>query len=112
MARKRMAIDCEITHRGAEAHACARARSMRRGQAGMGQRGIDGKRFNIISIMRSIADAVRRRSGLVLTPVPALLAPEIRVLAPPFVQREPVQMLMTPSRTHSKKISHHHAQEC
>jgi len=80
-----MAIDCEITHRGAEAHACARARSMRRGQAGMGERRIDTKRFNIISIMRSIAGAVRRRSGRVLTPFPALLASEIRVLTPPLI---------------------------
>jgi len=107
-----MAIDREITHRGAEACACARARSMRRRQAGMGERRIDTKRFNIISIMRSIAEAVRRRSGLVLTPFPALLASETRVLTPPFVQREPVQMLMTYSRTHAEKIPHHHEQEC
>ena len=90
-----MACDCEITHRGGEAHACARAIECDRGQACMGERRIDIKRFNIISIITLIADAVRRRSGRVFPPSPALLATEIRVLTPPLSNLLPVQMLMT-----------------
>ena len=78
-----MACDCEITHRGGEAHACARAIECNRGQACMGERRIDAKRFNIIFIITLIADAVRRRAVRVFPLSPALLAPEIRVLTPP-----------------------------
>ena len=78
-----MACECEITHRCAEAHACARDIDRARRQACMGHRGIVSKRFNIIFIMRLIAEAVRRRSGHVFPLSPALLATEIRFLTPP-----------------------------
>ena len=89
-----MTIERENAHQRSEACAYARAASQRRRQD---ERSI-GQEFNIILIMRLIAGA--KTPHFQRPPLP--FSAQKLTFDPPLRQRDPVQKLMTPSRTPGK----------
>ncbi len=93
-----MTIERENAHRRSEACAYARAAARRRRQDETPAARSLGQEFNIILIMRSIAGA--KTPHFQRPPLP--FSAQKLTFDPPLRQREPVQMLMTPSRTPGK----------